>query len=69
MIDLSQVVWRKSSRSPTSNADCVEVAADPGGGGAVLVRDSKRPAGGMLAFPADQWRAFTSTLRTGTLDR
>jgi hypothetical protein len=67
MIGLSQVVWSRSSRS-ASNNNCVEVAADPSGG-AVLVRDSKRPNSGMLAFPSDQWRAFTSTLRTGTLDR
>jgi hypothetical protein len=67
MIDLSQVVWRTSSRS-ASNNNCVEVANDPGGG-AVLVRDSKRPDGGMLAFPADQWGGFTATLRTGALDR
>ncbi|WP_093838673.1 DUF397 domain-containing protein [Streptomyces aidingensis] len=43
----------------TSNLDggnCVEVA--DGIAGVVPVRDSKRPAGAVLAVPADAWREF-----------
>ena len=46
-LDLSGARWRKSSRS-TDKANCVEVAVAVG---AVAVRDSKNPTGGVLAFP------------------
>jgi hypothetical protein len=46
--------WRKSSAS-ASNGHCVEVAPGP----LVAVRDSKDPAGPVLAFSPAAWRAFT----------
>jgi hypothetical protein len=46
--------WRKSSYS-TSTGSCVEVASATDG---VLVRDSKHPAGGTLAFPRSTWAVF-----------
>ncbi|WP_406357963.1 DUF397 domain-containing protein [Streptomyces sp. NBC_01635] len=49
--------WFKSSYSGTSGGDCVEVAIAPG---TVHVRDSKAQAEAMLAFPREQWAAFTS---------
>ncbi|WP_433267070.1 DUF397 domain-containing protein [Actinosynnema sp. CS-041913] len=56
IVDVSGAVWRKSSRSNgASNANCVEVAV---AGPAVAVRDSKNPAAGILAFPADRWAFF-----------
>jgi hypothetical protein len=52
--------WRKPSRSG-SEGNCVEAAS---GGGAVLVRDTKDAgAGPVLAFTADAWRVFASSLR------
>lgn len=36
---------------------------------AVAVRDSKDPAGPKLLFTPAAWAAFTSTIRTGALDR
>ena len=47
--------WRKSSYSNGSGGECVEVAhtAEP-----IRVRDSKDPAGPVLAFSADAWAAF-----------
>jgi hypothetical protein len=60
-MDLSGLVWRKSSRSGTgTNDNCVEVAF---AGPAVAVRDSKQPAAGALAFPATGWAQFTGVLR------
>jgi hypothetical protein len=49
-----EVAWRKSSWS-TSQSNCVEVALSE-----VLtaVRDSKNPAGPVLAFPVSSWAEF-----------
>ncbi len=53
-------IWRASSYSG-GQGDCVEVA--DGVPGVVPVRDSKRPAGPVLAFPSDTWAAFVDRLR------
>jgi Domain of unknown function (DUF397) len=55
--------WQKSSRS-TDVANCVEVAVTVG---AVAVRDSKNPAGGVLAVLPHTWTEFTTALRDGEL--
>lgn len=63
------VVWRTSSRSGNAGgSNCVEVGATADESGQVLVRDSKNRDGGFLAFSADEWGRFTSTLRTGSFD-
>ena len=51
-----ELVWRKSSYSG-GNGECVEVAATA----QVLVRDSKNPAGPILAFDHLAWRAFLTS--------
>jgi hypothetical protein len=56
--------WRKGSRSQ-SGGECVEVAAS---GPAVLIRDSRAPAAGMLALGAAQWRTLVRAVRNGDLD-
>jgi len=58
--DLSRAMWRKSSRSSGTQADCVEVAFAPE---AVAVRDSKNTAGPVLAFPTPDWTIFLRTRR------
>jgi hypothetical protein len=61
--DLPCASWRKSSRSyHGAEGDCIEVAELPG---RVAMRDSKDPAGPLLAFTPVDWRAFLSSIRTG----
>ena len=57
---MDSLVWRKPSRSGASGDNCVEVAVVPEG---VLVRDSKDPAGPMLAVSPAEWRTFLADLR------
>ncbi|MGW3955546.1 DUF397 domain-containing protein [Streptomyces sp. NPDC004752] len=50
-----ETAWTKSSYSGAEGGECVEVAATPG---AVLVRDSKRPAAAGLAFDVEAGAEF-----------
>lgn len=56
--------WRKSSRSGGGGdeTNCVEVAEFPG---RVAMRDSKDPAGPVLAVSRAEWRAFLGGIRNG----
>ncbi|MEV7965778.1 DUF397 domain-containing protein [Sphaerisporangium sp. NPDC088356] len=62
---LSHVVWRKSTLSGTNN-NCVEVAILDGG--AVAVRNSKRPQAGVTLFTPDEWKAFVGGVKQGEFD-
>ncbi|MGB6165904.1 MAG: DUF397 domain-containing protein [Pseudonocardiaceae bacterium] len=64
VLDLSGARWHKSSHS-SDVANCVELAV---AGPVIALRDSKNPAGGVLAFSPPAWRAFTAALRKGALD-
>lgn len=57
--------WRKSSFSEPTN--CVEVA--PAQDGGWLVRDSKDPAGPVLAFTPGEWTAFMKGVHAGEFDQ
>lgn len=59
--DLPRGTWRKSSNGGGDGA-CVEVAELSA---LVALRDSKDPAGPVLAFPNAEWHAFLSGVRTG----
>ncbi|GIJ23069.1 DUF397 domain-containing protein [Micromonospora lutea] len=61
-MDLTRAAWRKSSRSNSNGGACVEVADNLPG--VVAVRDSKDPAGPVLAFTRTAWRAFITTHHT-----
>ncbi|MGC3861252.1 DUF397 domain-containing protein [Micromonospora chersina] len=57
-MDLTGARWRKSTRSGSNGGACVEVAGNLPG--VVGVRDSKDPAGPVLTFTPEAWRAFVT---------
>ena len=63
--DNEQPHWRKASYC--ANGECIETSFGSSGG-AVLVRDSKRPAGGNLALTSAQWRSLLSGIKSGQYD-
>jgi hypothetical protein len=62
--DLTTAAWRKSIRSG-GQGQCVEVADLPD---VVAVRDSKNPAGPVLAFPRAAWRTFSDRVKAAQYD-
>lgn len=58
--DLSEVRWRKSTRSGNTGGACVEVALMTG---MVAVRDSKDPSGPAYLFDRQSWAAFVLDVR------
>ena len=63
--DPPHVRWHKSSYSSASG-QCVEVASVAG---AVVVRDSKHPAGPELVFTRQAWVAFVEGVKAGPAAR
>ena len=63
-MDLSGVVWRKSSRSGGNN-ECVEVTRTHQGSG---LRDSKAPDAGALTFDNAGFATFIQAVKSGRLD-
>ncbi|KOU83468.1 DUF397 domain-containing protein [Streptomyces sp. CH8.1] len=60
--DVNGLSWRKSSRSNSDGASCVEVSDDLPG--LVPVRDSKQAATGpVLVFPAASWASFIAAVK------
>ncbi|MEC4571998.1 DUF397 domain-containing protein [Streptomyces virginiae] len=60
--DVNGLSWRKSSRSNSDGASCVEVSDDLPG--LVPVRDSKQHATGpVLVFPAASWASFIAAVK------
>ncbi|MFF0718262.1 DUF397 domain-containing protein [Micromonospora sp. NPDC003816] len=62
MADLAGAQWRKSTRSGSNGGDCVEVADNLPG--LVAVRDSKDPAGPVLAFSPTEWTSFVRATKS-----
>jgi len=62
-MDLSGVMWRKSSYSGSNGGGCVEIAS--GQAAMVAVRDSKDPEGPVLTFTPGEWQEFTAGVKAG----
>jgi hypothetical protein len=62
-MDLSTLVWRKSTLSVSNG--CVEVAIQDDG---VALRDSKDRSGPVLLFTRHEWEAFVGGVRAGEFD-
>ncbi|MDX3641211.1 DUF397 domain-containing protein [Streptomyces sp. MB09-02B] len=62
-LDLTAVVWRKSSYSDGGDSNCLEVADDLPG--IVPVRDSKVPDSRPLLFSAGAWSVFVKGVAVG----
>ncbi|MGH3868303.1 MAG: DUF397 domain-containing protein [Pseudonocardiaceae bacterium] len=64
-VDLSRVVWCKSSRSPLNGGteQCIEVATL--GDGRIAMRDSKQPDGAVLLLPRGQLTTWISGVKHG----
>ncbi|MEW2356878.1 DUF397 domain-containing protein [Spirillospora sp. NPDC029432] len=61
---VSDVTWRKASRSSEQGDNCVEVASLSG---AVAFRDSRNSDGPMLVVNRDVFRCFVDTLKHGLM--
>ncbi|MFJ4870682.1 DUF397 domain-containing protein [Streptomyces sp. NPDC088757] len=61
-VDLSTVMWRKSSYSNYNGGNCLEVADRLPH---VPVRDSKVPTGPVLVFGAGAWASFVDGVKRG----
>ena len=59
-MDISSVIWRKSSHSGANGGNCIEIAA---AARTVAVRDSKDPKGPALAFGPHVWKRFTDRVK------
>jgi hypothetical protein len=57
--------WRRSTYSQGADSTCVEVAFDRQ---RATVRDSEHPAGPVLTFSLDEWRAFLLGVRAGEFE-
>jgi hypothetical protein len=63
-MDLSQMNWRKSSRSIGGNEECVEVAA---ANTIVAIRDSKNPDRSVHLIPRTRFRTLVTRIKHGDL--
>jgi predicted secreted Zn-dependent protease len=58
-----EITWRKASFC--GGGECVEVGQHDG---LVVMRDSKQPAGNLLRYTSEEWRAFVNGVKAGEFD-
>jgi hypothetical protein len=63
--DLTNAVWRRSTRSDDDTSACVEVAVLSNG---YAVRNSTDPEGPVLFFTQAEWDAFVGGAKDGEFD-
>ncbi|MEU4199415.1 DUF397 domain-containing protein [Streptomyces sp. NPDC045456] len=61
-MNLTGVTWRKSTYSG-GQGECLEIADGLPARSLLPIRDSKRPGGPYLLFPAPAWAAFLTALK------
>ncbi|MEV4003413.1 DUF397 domain-containing protein [Actinomadura sp. NPDC049753] len=59
-MEVTEVVWRKASRSKEDGSNCVEMAKFPG---VVAIRDSKDPDGSRLLIDSGDFMLFMGVLK------
>ena len=64
--DLTNAVWRKSSRSSGGSANCVELATD--GTTWAAIRDRKNPCGPALVLPRSSLNSLLLQVKEGGFD-
>jgi hypothetical protein len=64
-VDLSAVIWHKSSKSSGGGSNCVEVAQLPS---SIAIRDSKNRDGGALVVRSAAFRNLIESVKRGSLD-
>jgi Domain of unknown function (DUF397) len=57
--------FRESSFAGDAEPVCIEVGIGPD---EVLLRDAKNPAGPVLHFTVEEWRAFVGGVQSGEFD-
>ena len=62
---MRHLTWHKSSYSSDQGGNCIEVANHEK---YRAIRDSKKPAGPVLAITTAQWAAFTTAVQADQFD-
>lgn len=58
---MTEIVWRKASRSKEDGSNCIEMAEFPG---AVVIRDSKDPDGPKIFVSRDDFQYLVEVLKS-----
>jgi hypothetical protein len=64
---ITELRWRKATRSGANGGNCVEVGSASGDPD-VHIRDSKSRERGTLTVTDATWRTFTDSIKAGQLD-
>ncbi|QSB04297.1 DUF397 domain-containing protein [Natronoglycomyces albus] len=67
-VERSGIEWRKSSKIPNSNGQCVGVGPLADGSGRVAVRHSHHPDGSVFVYTQDEWASFLTGIEPGEFD-
>jgi hypothetical protein len=66
--ELSEVVWRNSTRTRSGSGNCVEAGPLGDGSGRVAVRHSHFPTGAAIVYTRAEWEAFIAGAKDGEFD-
>ena len=66
--ELTGIQWRKSTRSPSDNGQCVEAGFLTDGTGRVALRHSHHPEAPPIVYTKAEWVAFLGGAKDGEFD-